>query len=55
MKKAAVMHLGRDLPLQHTFSCMRPMAGLHCGKCNKCAERQRAFADAGMADPTRYR
>jgi 7-cyano-7-deazaguanine synthase len=55
MSKTAVMHLGRDLPLEHTFSCIRPTDGLHCGQCNKCAERQRAFADAGMADPTRYR
>jgi 7-cyano-7-deazaguanine synthase len=54
MKKTAVMQLGRDLPLEHTFSCIRPAAGLHCGRCNKCAERQRAFADAKMADPTRY-
>jgi len=55
MKKTAVMQLGRRLPLEHTFSCIRPTEGLHCGRCNKCAERQRAFADAGMADPTIYR
>jgi 7-cyano-7-deazaguanine synthase len=52
--KTEVMHRGRDLPLQHTFSCMRPMQGRHCGRCNKCAERQRAFADAGLSDPTPY-
>jgi 7-cyano-7-deazaguanine synthase len=55
MKKTAVMHLGRDLPLQHTFSCIRPVNGLHCGQCNKCAERKRAFTEAGMIDPTQYR
>jgi 7-cyano-7-deazaguanine synthase len=54
MTKTAVMHLGRDLPLEHTFSCIRPVDGLHCGRCNKCAERRRAFADAGMIDPTVY-
>jgi 7-cyano-7-deazaguanine synthase len=54
MKKTAVMHLGRGLPLEHTFSCIRPVNELHCGRCNKCAERMRAFADAGMVDPTRY-
>jgi 7-cyano-7-deazaguanine synthase len=54
MTKTAVMHLGRGLPLEHTFSCIRPANGLHCGRCNKCAERRRAFAEAGMADPTRY-
>jgi 7-cyano-7-deazaguanine synthase len=54
MKKVAVMHLGKGLPLQHTFSCASPKNGLHCGKCSKCGERRDAFADAGMADPTRY-
>lgn len=54
MTKTAVMHLGRGLPLEHTFSCIQPRDGLHCGACNKCAERQAAFRSAGMADPTRY-
>ena len=53
-KKRDVMLLGRGLPLEHTFSCIRPAGELHCGQCNKCAERRHAFADAGMADPTRY-
>ena len=48
------MRLGRDYPLGLTFSCIAPERGLHCGGCNKCAERQEAFRDAGMADPTRY-
>ena len=26
----------------------------HCGACNKCAERQRAFQVIGLADPTYY-
>jgi 7-cyano-7-deazaguanine synthase len=54
MKKAEVMRLGQCLPLEHTFSCIQPTAGLHCGRCNKCAERRHAFAVAGIADPTRY-
>ena len=54
LKKAAVVRRGRDLPLQHTFSCIRPSRGRHCGTCNKCAERKRAFAEAGVADPTKY-
>jgi 7-cyano-7-deazaguanine synthase len=54
MKKAAVMALGKGLPLKHTFSCAAPKDGLHCGKCSKCGERRDAFADAGMADPTVY-
>ena len=54
MKKRAVMQLGEGLPLQHSFSCIHPVDELHCGQCNKCAERQHAFADASMPDPTRY-
>jgi 7-cyano-7-deazaguanine synthase len=52
--KHAVMRLGRGLPLEQTFSCIRPERDLHCGRCNKCAERRHAFAEADMADPTRY-
>ncbi len=32
----------------------QPRPWLHCGRCNKCAERQRAFRLAGLSDPTRY-
>jgi 7-cyano-7-deazaguanine synthase len=52
--KAEVMRLGRDLPLEWTFSCIHPVAGRHCGRCNKCAERRHAFATAGLADATTY-
>jgi 7-cyano-7-deazaguanine synthase len=54
MKKREVMRLGVGLPLEHTFSCIRPERGLHCGRCNKCHERKVAFADADMVDPTEY-
>ncbi|MHB8902010.1 MAG: 7-cyano-7-deazaguanine synthase [Thermoguttaceae bacterium] len=54
MSKRAVMQLGRDLPLGWTFSCVAPVREFHCGQCNKCLERQRAFQEAGMEDPTRY-
>ncbi len=54
LHKEAVLHRGRHLPLQWTFSCMRPHDGRHCGVCNKCAERQDAFARAGCPDPTVY-
>jgi 7-cyano-7-deazaguanine synthase len=42
------------LPLHLSFSCIAPRRGLHCGHCNKCAERQKAFRDVGMEDVTRY-
>ncbi len=54
LHKSEVMQRGRRLPLGLTFSCIHPVACLHCGRCNKCAERQRAFADAGLPDPTDY-
>lgn len=52
--KRQVMEQGKALPLELTFSCIAPAAGMHCGKCNKCAERQAAFRVAGRPDPTVY-
>jgi 7-cyano-7-deazaguanine synthase len=56
MTKAQVIRSAdaRGLPLHLTWSCLRPQRGRHCGRCNKCAERQRAFHAAGVPDPTRY-
>lgn len=59
--KREVMLRGRELPLEATWSCIAPVpAGgrqlhdLHCGRCNKCAERQAAFREANLPDATRY-
>jgi 7-cyano-7-deazaguanine synthase len=54
LHKVDVLRRGRALPLGRTFSCVRPIRGLHCGACNKCAERQAGFRDAGLPDPTAY-
>ncbi|MFI5040341.1 MAG: 7-cyano-7-deazaguanine synthase [Acidimicrobiales bacterium] len=55
MTKAEVLERGRGLALQWTFSCIRPTGdGLHCGRCNKCAERQRAFTALDLQDVTAY-
>jgi 7-cyano-7-deazaguanine synthase len=54
LRKESVMELGRHLPLELTFSCLAPVDGLHCGRCNKCAERRRAFAQLKLNDRTRY-
>jgi 7-cyano-7-deazaguanine synthase len=54
LRKNDVMRRAGDLPLGLTFSCIRPVGQRHCGRCNKCAERRRAFLDAGMSDPTAY-
>jgi 7-cyano-7-deazaguanine synthase len=54
LDKGAVLERGRGMPLQWTFSCIRPLEGRHCGACNKCAERRKAFAMLGVTDPTNY-
>ncbi len=54
MHKTDVLKIGRNAPLEHTFSCIYPINGMHCGKCNKCAERKNGFSQALMKDPTSY-
>lgn len=59
LSKPDVMRLGTRAPLVLTWSCIAPArhaehGWVHCGRCNKCGERIRAFGDAAMADPTRY-
>jgi 7-cyano-7-deazaguanine synthase len=54
LTKAEVLERGRDLPLEHTFSCIAPVGDQHCQTCNKCAERRKAFAAAGIEDRTAY-
>jgi 7-cyano-7-deazaguanine synthase len=54
LHKSEVMQLGKDLPLEWSFSCIQPQGREHCGRCNKCAERKQAFLDANMKDPTTY-
>lgn len=52
--KSELLRRGAHLPLSLSFSCIQPVAGEHCGACNKCAERQRAFRAAGISDTTPY-
>jgi 7-cyano-7-deazaguanine synthase len=52
--KTPVIRRGRYLPLELSFSCIAPQHGRHCGRCNKCAERQHCFAAAGVPDRTSY-
>jgi 7-cyano-7-deazaguanine synthase len=54
LTKSRIMEMGRHLPLAITFSCLAPVGVLHCGRCNKCAERQLAFRNAGIDDATVY-
>lgn len=43
------------VPLALTHSCYDPAPdGAACGRCESCRLRRRGFAEAGVADPTRY-
>ena len=45
--------LGLDAAMSH--SCYDPLPdGSHCGLCDACRLRSKGFAEAGLADPTRY-
>ena len=54
LHKTDVLKRAAGMPLEHTFSCIRPANGRHCGRCSKCDERQVGFRDAGISDPTEY-
>jgi 7-cyano-7-deazaguanine synthase len=54
LSKEEVIRMGRDLPLELTFSCICPKNRLHCGGCGKCAERIKAFHAVGIEDRTTY-
>jgi len=54
LSKSDVIKRGKSLPLHLSFSCLQPRGKSHCGSCNKCAERQRAFRRAGVPDKTIY-
>jgi len=47
--------MGKRLPLEATFSCLNPKGYDHCGECNKCTERKKAFFAVGMTDKTKYK
>ena len=41
------------MPYELTWSCYRD-AEEHCGKCESCVNRKKAFQQAEVADPTEY-
>ncbi|MDZ3831412.1 MAG: 7-cyano-7-deazaguanine synthase QueC [Sphingopyxis sp.] len=50
---AEAARLGMDAAM--SWSCYDPTPdGQHCGLCDSCRLRRKGFADAGIADPTRY-
>ena len=42
-----------NVPFVDTWSCYKG-GDKHCGRCGTCVERQEAFSDAGIIDPTDY-
>jgi len=52
--KHEVLESGRQFAIGLTFSCIAPRSERHCGRCNKCAERQLAFKKLGVPDITEY-
>src|SRR5437660_1342665 len=55
MKKSDIVALGQRLsaPLELTWSCYQA-DDRACGRCDSCALRLRAFAEAGVRDPIPY-
>jgi 7-cyano-7-deazaguanine synthase len=54
LTKAQLIAAHSDWTYHMTFSCIAPRGRRHCGRCNKCAERRRAFRAAHLPDPTAY-
>lgn len=58
MSKADIIRAGTALGVDFgmTLSCYDPSPdGEACGACDSCTLRRAGFAEAGVADPTRYR
>jgi 7-cyano-7-deazaguanine synthase len=58
LSKAEIIRLGVELGVDYsqTVTCYNPdSAGAACGVCASCTLRKQGFAEAGVADPTRYR
>ena len=57
MTKADIIRRGIELGVDYgqTHSCYAPAPdGAACGRCDACQLRRKGFAEAGVADPTRY-
>ncbi len=55
LKKKDIVCMGKSMgvPFERSWSCYRE-AEKACGRCDSCALRLRAFADAGVDDPLPY-
>ena len=57
LSKADIIRRGRELGVDYslTISCYQAdSSGKACGRCDSCRLRSEGFAEAGVADPTRY-
>jgi 7-cyano-7-deazaguanine synthase len=57
MSKSQIIRTGIDLGVDFslTLSCYDPSPeGEACAECDSCLLRRKGFADAGLADPTKY-
>ena len=56
LDKASIIRRGLALGVDYaiTHSCYDPRGDLACGRCDACQLRRKGFAEAGLADPTRY-
>jgi len=56
LTKAQIIRTGVELGVDYglTHSCYDPVGELACGRCDSCQIRRQGFAEAGVADPTRY-
>ncbi|MDR1744653.1 MAG: 7-cyano-7-deazaguanine synthase QueC [Planctomycetota bacterium] len=58
LSKSGIITWGTSLGVDYsrTLTCYEPVGeeALACGECDSCRLRRRGFAEAGVADPTRY-
>lgn len=55
MRKSDLFKIGQQLgvPFEATWSCYLD-GTKHCGLCESCVNRKKAFQEAGITDPTKY-